>query len=247
MRGIERIGRPMSDGSAPDRRAERGGDVKSTRRRASSRATWPMIRWCSGSAGTRALDGGVRGTERHAVATSTPTGSLTPASCSFGGPISVAWSSSPTTPAPRVASSTRRRGAVLFTWLDLHRQVRVRGRVERVGEAESDDYFASRPRAIRSSAPGRHRSARSSEPRRSGALVIACDEEFADRDVPRPPHWGGWRLGPSSGSSGRAARAASTIVSAIDVPTAPGPSPASPPDRGANRRANWLPHRPDRR
>ncbi|NBN90371.1 MAG: pyridoxamine 5'-phosphate oxidase, partial [Actinobacteria bacterium] len=36
--------------------------------------------------------------------------------------------------------------AATFAWLDLHRQVRVRGTVERVSQAESDDYFASRPR-----------------------------------------------------------------------------------------------------
>ncbi len=44
--------------------------------------------------------------------------------------------------------------AAVFPWIGLHRQVRVRGRVERVNAAESDDYFASRPRAARS-APGR--------------------------------------------------------------------------------------------
>src|SRR5262245_40256946 len=38
------------------------------------------------------------------------------------------------------------RAAMLFTWLQLHRQVRVSGIVERLPEAESDEYFASRPR-----------------------------------------------------------------------------------------------------
>jgi pyridoxamine 5'-phosphate oxidase len=81
-----------------------------------------------------------------------------------------------------------------FAWLDLHRQVRLRGRVERVSAAENDDYFASRPRGSQLGAWASEQS----EPLRSRAdleqRVIAYDEQFADRDVPRPEHWGGWRL-----------------------------------------------------
>lgn len=86
--------------------------------------------------------------------------------------------------------------AAVFSWLDLHRQVRLRATVERVDAAESDAYFASRPRA---SQLGAWASPQSEEIESRADLeerVIAFDEQFADGDVPRPPHWGGWRLVP---------------------------------------------------
>jgi pyridoxamine 5'-phosphate oxidase len=86
--------------------------------------------------------------------------------------------------------------AATFSWLDLHRQVRVRGSVERVSAAESDAYFASRPRA---SQLGAWASPQSGEIEGRSVLeerVIAFDERFADADVPRPEYWGGWRLQP---------------------------------------------------
>lgn len=84
----------------------------------------------------------------------------------------------------------------VFSWLDLHRQVRVRARVERISEADSDAYFASRPRQ---SQLGAWASPQSDEISHRGVLeerLIAFDERFADAEVPRPPHWGGWRLVP---------------------------------------------------
>ncbi len=86
--------------------------------------------------------------------------------------------------------------SAVFSWLDLHRQVRIRARVERVADSESDDYFASRPRA---SQLGAWASPQSDEITHRGVLeerVIAFDERFADAEVPRPPNWGGWRLVP---------------------------------------------------
>ena len=86
--------------------------------------------------------------------------------------------------------------SAVFSWLDLHRQVRLRANVERVADADSDAYFASRPRA---SQLGAWASPQSDEIHDRSVLeerVIAYDERFADGDVPRPPHWGGWRLIP---------------------------------------------------
>jgi pyridoxamine 5'-phosphate oxidase len=87
--------------------------------------------------------------------------------------------------------------SMVFSWLDLHRQVRVRGRVERLPAAESDAYFASRPRGNRlgawASPQSRVIAGRGELERR----FIVADEEFADLDVPRPEHWGGFRLAPS--------------------------------------------------
>ena len=87
--------------------------------------------------------------------------------------------------------------SAVFSWLDLHRQVRLRATVERVSDAESDAYFASRPRA---SQLGAWASPQSDEIVDRSVLeerIIAFDERFADHTVPRPPHWGGWRLVPS--------------------------------------------------
>jgi pyridoxamine 5'-phosphate oxidase len=65
-----------------------------------------------------------------------------------------------------------------------------------VSDAESDAYFASRPRE---SQLGAWASPQSNEIADRAALeerLIGFDERFADQPVPRPPHWGGWRLVP---------------------------------------------------
>jgi pyridoxamine 5'-phosphate oxidase len=86
--------------------------------------------------------------------------------------------------------------AATFAWLDHHRQVRVRGRVERVSDAESDDYFASRPRANQIGAWASPQSEVLRDRHELMELVTRFDHEFHEGDVPRPPHWGGWRLIP---------------------------------------------------
>ena len=86
--------------------------------------------------------------------------------------------------------------AAVFSWLDLHRQVRLRARVQRVSEAESDAYFASRPRASQLGAWASPQSDAIADRSVLEERVIAFDERFADVAVPRPPHWGGWRLVP---------------------------------------------------
>ena len=88
--------------------------------------------------------------------------------------------------------------AATFAWLDLHRQVRVRGTVERVGERESEEYFASRPR---DSQIGAWASPQSQPIADRAVLMARVDEmtaRFEGAVVPRPPHWGGFRLRPIS-------------------------------------------------
>lgn len=83
----------------------------------------------------------------------------------------------------------------LFLWLPVHRQVRVRGRAEKVSVEESDAYFASRPRG---SQLGAWASPQSEVVAGRGELdryVAAAEERFPD-EVPRPPHWGGFRIVP---------------------------------------------------
>jgi pyridoxamine 5'-phosphate oxidase len=86
--------------------------------------------------------------------------------------------------------------SAVFSWLDLHRQVRLRATVERVSDAESDAYFASRPRASQLGAWASPQSEEIADRSVLEEQVIAFDERFADQPVPRPPHWGGWRLVP---------------------------------------------------
>ena len=87
------------------------------------------------------------------------------------------------------------RGAGVFAWLDLHRQVRVRGPMERVSGAESDAYFASRPRDSQIGAWASPQSEVIADRADLDRRIAATDAEFAGRDVTRPGFWGGWRLG----------------------------------------------------
>jgi pyridoxamine 5'-phosphate oxidase len=86
--------------------------------------------------------------------------------------------------------------ALCFLWLPLHRQVRAEGEVVQISPEESDIYFASRPRE---SQIGAHASPQSEViPDRPWLeeRVSAVKEQFAGGSVPRPPHWGGYRLVP---------------------------------------------------
>jgi len=86
------------------------------------------------------------------------------------------------------------RAAAVFAWLDLHRQARLRGPVERVDEATSDAYFASRPRDSRLGAWASPQSEVLADRAELERLVDQRAAEFAGREVERPPFWGGWRL-----------------------------------------------------
>jgi pyridoxamine 5'-phosphate oxidase len=87
------------------------------------------------------------------------------------------------------------RVALLFFWVELERQVRVEGVAERVAPAESDAYFAERPRASRVSAWASPQSAPIRDREWLAARVAASEARFAS-DVPRPPNWGGLRVTP---------------------------------------------------
>ena len=87
------------------------------------------------------------------------------------------------------------RASMLFSWLQLHRQVRVVGEVSKVSDAESDDYFASRPRG---SQIGAWASPQSQVIPNREWLEQRVEQMAAtfDEAVPRPAFWGGWRLVP---------------------------------------------------
>jgi pyridoxamine 5'-phosphate oxidase len=88
-------------------------------------------------------------------------------------------------------------GAATFAWLDLHRQVRARGSVERLTPEESDEYFAWRPRGSQIGAWASPQSQPISDRAELDRRVAEISERFEGRDVTRPPDWGGWRLVPA--------------------------------------------------
>jgi pyridoxamine 5'-phosphate oxidase len=86
--------------------------------------------------------------------------------------------------------------AITFSWLDLHRQVRVRCTAATVEPAESDEYFASRPRESRVGAWASPQSQVIADRAELERRVAEAASRFDGADVPRPPHWGGWLLVP---------------------------------------------------
>lgn len=84
--------------------------------------------------------------------------------------------------------------AAVFAWLDLHRQVRLRGRVERLADDIADAYFAGRPRGSQLGAWASPQSSPISGRDELDAAVAATTDRFGDGPIPRPPHWGGWRI-----------------------------------------------------
>jgi pyridoxamine 5'-phosphate oxidase len=88
--------------------------------------------------------------------------------------------------------------ALLFYWDPLGRQVRVEGTVERVPTDESDAYFATRPRGAQLAASASQQSSVLASREELDARVQQLEGEFAGRDVPRPEHWGGYRLVPET-------------------------------------------------
>ncbi len=81
-------------------------------------------------------------------------------------------------------------------WPPLETQVRVEGRVVRVGHAEADAYFATRPRGSQIGAWSSPQSQPLSSYAELEARVAEIERRFADSTVPRPPFWSGFRLEP---------------------------------------------------
>lgn len=91
-----------------------------------------------------------------------------------------------------------RKAALLFHWKSLRRQVRVRGAVEIVSDAEADAYYASRPRDSRIGAWASQQS-RPLESRFALEKAVArYAAKYAIGAVPRPPYWSGFRIVPQS-------------------------------------------------
>jgi pyridoxamine 5'-phosphate oxidase len=84
--------------------------------------------------------------------------------------------------------------ALVFLWQPLHRQIRVSGTVSRVDAATEDAYFAGRPRGSQLAAWASDQSEVIADRAVLDRRYAELDAEYAGREVPRPPHWGGYRL-----------------------------------------------------
>ena len=82
--------------------------------------------------------------------------------------------------------------AVVFAWLQLHRQVRIRGRVSSAEDSVSDEYFAGRPRASQIGAWASPQSRPIADRAELDRRIDDVESRFAGVQVPRPPHWGGY-------------------------------------------------------
>jgi len=88
------------------------------------------------------------------------------------------------------------KAAIVLHWKSLRRQIRVRGDVERVSAAEADAYFASRSRPSQLGAWASEQSRPLDARETFEARYAEVEQRFEGKDVPRPPHWGGYRIVP---------------------------------------------------
>jgi len=92
--------------------------------------------------------------------------------------------------------ATNPRASLLFYWIELERQVRIEGKVEKTSAHESDAYFTSRPLGSRIGAWASEQSREIAGRTLLEEREKAFTERFGD-NPPRPPHWGGYRLVPA--------------------------------------------------
>ncbi|GAA3586006.1 pyridoxamine 5'-phosphate oxidase [Amycolatopsis ultiminotia] len=90
-----------------------------------------------------------------------------------------------------------RYASVTFPWYGLHRQVTVRGEVEKVGAGETAAYWAQRPRGSQLGAWASPQSRVVDGRRALNNALRTVERQFAEvEQIPAPPHWGGWRIRP---------------------------------------------------
>jgi len=88
--------------------------------------------------------------------------------------------------------------ALGFYWIELDRQIRISGKTERTSREESEHYFHSRPLGSQLGAWASRQSEPLDARRVLDARMAEMTERFADKPVPLPPHWGGYRLRPDN-------------------------------------------------
>ncbi|MGK7926065.1 MAG: pyridoxamine 5'-phosphate oxidase [Spirulina sp.] len=88
--------------------------------------------------------------------------------------------------------------SLVFWWQPLERQVRIEGRVEKVSDEESDLYFASRPLGSQLGAWASEQSQAIGDREVLEQRFRDLEAKYAGREIPRPPHWGGFRVIPEA-------------------------------------------------
>ncbi len=88
------------------------------------------------------------------------------------------------------------RAYLVFFWKELERQIRIEGVVEKVSSEESDSYFASRPEGSRIGAWASPQSTVIEKREVIEENVLKYQQQFSDQPIPRPKHWGGYRVKP---------------------------------------------------
>lgn len=92
--------------------------------------------------------------------------------------------------------SVNNKVAINFFWGELERQIRVEGVVRKVSEEMSDTYFSKRPRESQIGAWSSDQSSKINNRAELEELVKHFTEKFKNKEVPRPPHWGGYIIEP---------------------------------------------------
>jgi len=88
--------------------------------------------------------------------------------------------------------------ALVFYWIELDRQIRISGSVEKTSREESDHYFRSRPLGSQLGAWASRQSEVLDARRVLDARMAEMTERYAVKPIPLPPHWGGFRLKPDT-------------------------------------------------
>ena len=83
-----------------------------------------------------------------------------------------------------------------FFWTELQRQVRIQGTIEKLSTKASDAYFNTRPRESQIGAWTSHQSEVLANRETLETRFIELEKDYSGRKVPRPPHWGGYRVKP---------------------------------------------------
>ena len=89
------------------------------------------------------------------------------------------------------------RAALVFLWTEMERQVRIQGTVEKIDPAESDEYYYSRPAGSRLGAWASEQSQVIPDRSILEDRLASLETEHPDGDIPRPEHWGGFRVIPT--------------------------------------------------